>query len=227
MFQIEQAITDWRKQMSTGLRDGDALDELENHLREEIARQNKAGVDEQKAFEAAVARIGNAAELNAQFKTARERRSWWQINLTGSSELERKMVEFLMLGVGLYLSGGMSYCILFKRGSCSDMNPSQQASALTAALLIGLLVAFGKYLHPFLPVLASLRVRNTAIFTGIGLILAEFCVLFWVVLPRATFTISQLIVVLLWAMVPWGASVGIAAGLHEASRRAGVRTLRA
>jgi hypothetical protein len=74
-----------------------------------------------------------------------------------------------------------------------------------------------------LPVLASLRARNSAIFTGIILILAEFCVLFWVVLPRATFSISQLIVILLWATVPWGASVGIAAGLHEASRRAALR----
>jgi hypothetical protein len=196
---------------------------LENHLREEIARQTRAGIDAQKAFETAVARLGNVTQLKSEFESVPGPRRWWQAELYGSSELERKMVEWLMLGSGLFIGGGMSYIILFKRGSCAEMTPSQQALSLTAALLIGLLVAFGEYLHPFLPVLASLRARNSAIFTGIILILAEFCVLFWVVLPRATFSISQLIVILLWATVPWGASVGIAAGLHEASRRAALR----
>jgi hypothetical protein len=223
MFNLDHAIAEWRRQMAAGLRDAEALDELENHLREEIARQAKAGVDAEKAFATAVARMGNVAQLKSEFENIGAPKRWWQLDLIGSSEFDRKMVEFLMLGSGLFIGGGMSFNILFKRGSCAEMTASQQAWSLIAALLIGLLVAFGKYVHPFLPVLANLRARNTAIFTGIFLILAEFCLLFWVVLPRSTFTMSQLIVILLWAMVPWGASVGIAAGLHEASRRAALR----
>jgi hypothetical protein len=220
MFQIEQAITDWRKKMSTGLRDGDALDELENHLREENARQTKAGVEAQKAFKTAVARMGNITQLKSEFENVRAPKRWWQAELYGSSELERKMVEWLMLGSGLFIGGGMSYNILFKRGSCAEMTASQQAWSLAAALLIGFLVAFGKYLHPLLPVLAGTRKRNMAIFGGSLFMVVEFSVLFWVFLPQTTLTLGQLLVTLLWAMVPWGASIGVAMGLHEASRRA-------
>jgi hypothetical protein len=140
MNDLEKSIASWRRQMAAdGVKSVEVLDELETHLREEIARQTSAGQDTQKSFDAAVARIGKATELSGQFATALERRHWWQVNLTGSSKFERKMAEFLMLGSGLFVTGGMSFCILFKRGSCAELSPSQQAAALTAALLIGLL----------------------------------------------------------------------------------------
>ena len=50
-FNLEKAIADWRRQMqSAGLKNSDALNELESHLREEIQQQMQAGLAAQQAF---------------------------------------------------------------------------------------------------------------------------------------------------------------------------------
>ena len=47
MFNLETAITDWRRQMlAAGIKTPDHLDELESHLREEIGRQMKGAEGE-------------------------------------------------------------------------------------------------------------------------------------------------------------------------------------
>ena len=68
MFELEKAIGEWRKEMATaGLKKGEAIDELESHLREEIQQQIQAGQTIQQAFEVAVERIGGARALKAEF----------------------------------------------------------------------------------------------------------------------------------------------------------------
>jgi uncharacterized membrane protein len=69
MFQLEQSIADWRRQMlAAGIKTPVPLEELESHLREEIERQAKSGLDEQKAFEISVQRVGQPKVLNSEFK---------------------------------------------------------------------------------------------------------------------------------------------------------------
>jgi hypothetical protein len=69
MFDLEQAIVEWRRQMqAVGIKTPVPLEELENHLREEIERQIQIGVTEQQAFEMATAQIGQAEPLKAEFK---------------------------------------------------------------------------------------------------------------------------------------------------------------
>jgi hypothetical protein len=69
MFNLEQAIADWRKQMlAAGIKSPVPLEELESHLREEIERQVKSGMNEQRAFEKATGQIGAAESLEAEFK---------------------------------------------------------------------------------------------------------------------------------------------------------------
>ena len=52
MFDLEQSIADWRQQMlAAGIKTPVPLEELEIHLREEIERQMKSGLNEQDAFE--------------------------------------------------------------------------------------------------------------------------------------------------------------------------------
>jgi cation transport ATPase len=71
MFDLEQSIADWRQQMlATGIKFPVPLEELEIHLREEIERQMKSGLDEQKAFEISVQQIGQANLLKTEFKKA-------------------------------------------------------------------------------------------------------------------------------------------------------------
>jgi hypothetical protein len=68
MFNLEQSIANWRQMFATGIKDANVLDELENHLRDEIERQTKSGLNEQKAFEFAVRQIGQASMLKTEFK---------------------------------------------------------------------------------------------------------------------------------------------------------------
>ncbi len=67
MFNREQAIADWRKQMLNAGIQTPALAELEAHLREDIARQTKSGLIEAEAFAFAVQMVGPPAVLNREF----------------------------------------------------------------------------------------------------------------------------------------------------------------
>ena len=71
MFDLEQSIAEWRRQMlAAGIKTPVPLDELEIHLREEIERQMKSGLSEQKAFEISVQQIGHPKILKNEFKKA-------------------------------------------------------------------------------------------------------------------------------------------------------------
>ena len=69
MFNLDESILEWRRQMlDVGLKNPNALDELESHLREEAERQIKLGLTPQDAFETAAERLGQATALNHEFK---------------------------------------------------------------------------------------------------------------------------------------------------------------
>jgi hypothetical protein len=69
MFDLENSISDWRKQMlAAGIKTPVPLEELENHLRHEIQRQIKLELNEQRAFETAVQQIGDASAIKMEFK---------------------------------------------------------------------------------------------------------------------------------------------------------------
>jgi hypothetical protein len=68
MFDREKQILEWRRElMRAGVRNPEVLDELEAHLREELERQVRAGLDEQAAFETAIRIIGGAKQLQSEF----------------------------------------------------------------------------------------------------------------------------------------------------------------
>src|SRR6267378_4486845 len=68
MFELEKAIAEWRQQIiAAGLKKGEALDELEDHLRKDVQQQIQAGLTTQGAFEIAVERIGGTQALKAEF----------------------------------------------------------------------------------------------------------------------------------------------------------------
>ena len=69
MFDLEKSIAEWRKQMlAAGIKTPAPLEELEVHLREEIERQLKSGLDEQNAFRISVQQMGQPEMLNREFK---------------------------------------------------------------------------------------------------------------------------------------------------------------
>jgi hypothetical protein len=74
MFHLEQALTEWRREMqSAGIKTPATLDELEIHLREEIRVLVSGGMPESEAFQLAVSRLGGPDSVSGEFKkTARE-----------------------------------------------------------------------------------------------------------------------------------------------------------
>ena len=76
MFDLEQAIADWRKNVAVETRlEPQMLDELENHLRETVHQSIDAGVAEPLAFERAVAQLGTPQALATEFEKL-ERPAW-------------------------------------------------------------------------------------------------------------------------------------------------------
>jgi len=69
MFDLEQSIAEWRRQMlAAGIKMPVPLEELESHLREEVERRMKLGMNEQQAFKMTASQIGPADVLNKEFK---------------------------------------------------------------------------------------------------------------------------------------------------------------
>lgn len=76
MFNIEDAIRNWRRKTQTSgrLEDGD-IEELESHLRDLVTARVAGGDTEQTAFNAAVREIGGADDLGREYRLSRERPS--------------------------------------------------------------------------------------------------------------------------------------------------------
>ena len=99
MFNLDNAILAWRKRMvAAGLKQSSALDELEEHLRSDVEKQTRSGVECELAFSNAVVRIGAAPRVREEFKKVRRR--------TGAS-LEAWIfacIPFLIISVFAFLA---------------------------------------------------------------------------------------------------------------------------
>lgn len=67
MFNLETAIAEWRTQMLAAGIQSPALEELENHLREDVAEQAHCGNAPETAFTIAVQQLGRTELLQAEF----------------------------------------------------------------------------------------------------------------------------------------------------------------
>ena len=69
MFDLEQSIAAWRKQMlAAGIKTPVPLEELESHLREDVEHQIQSGLNAAQAFAISVRRLGHAGKLQSEFK---------------------------------------------------------------------------------------------------------------------------------------------------------------
>jgi hypothetical protein len=72
MFDLDQAITTWRQQMlAAGIETSDVLNELENHLREEMNALRSSGMSQDQAFVMATVRLGNPVSVQSEFNKIR------------------------------------------------------------------------------------------------------------------------------------------------------------
>jgi hypothetical protein len=72
MFDLERAISEWRRHMAAGgIESSRVLDELESHLREDMASLISAGTPEVEALQIAASRLGDGGSVSAEFKKLR------------------------------------------------------------------------------------------------------------------------------------------------------------
>ena len=90
MESVESQIAEWRAYVATapGV-NGHDVDELEDHLRHQIADLNAAGLAPDEAFLVAVKRMGAVDSLSREFAREHSGRLWKQLVLSGDDEPAR------------------------------------------------------------------------------------------------------------------------------------------
>lgn len=77
MFDLNNALRDWREQLRReGRCRADDVDELEEHLREEMAAFSRAGLSTEEAFLLAARRLGSVDVLGAEFEKVNAPSVW-------------------------------------------------------------------------------------------------------------------------------------------------------
>jgi hypothetical protein len=90
MESVETQIAEWRAYVAnaTGV-NGRDVDELEDHLRHQIAELSSVGLSDDEAFLVAVKRMGDLDDLSREFAREHSGRLWKQLVLSGDAEPAR------------------------------------------------------------------------------------------------------------------------------------------
>jgi hypothetical protein len=160
MSDLEQSIATWRKQMlAAGIKAPVPLDELEIHLREEMERRLKSGLDEQSAFESAARQFGPAQTITAEFKKAAGLLNW-----LGENRQTRINRTFALVWLVLFTKGLMGIVVSlaglppnFKFHWAADFIPVFAALVMLCGIAASLLL-FGGWLKVLRVIRDQLRV---------------------------------------------------------------------
>jgi hypothetical protein len=169
MFNLDHAITEWQKQMlAAGIKTPVPLEELEIHLREDIAQQMQSGLSAQPAFGIAVKKIGQAPELKREFK-----------KISGPMEMQKiiKLAGVICVAVALpcqlFTCSPIVFAFLFAHG----LRLSFMMRMLALAVLVipvAITVLSWRYNHKLLPV-----IRNQPFRRAVGIVCYVGCLL-WI-----------------------------------------------
>jgi hypothetical protein len=202
MFDLEQAIADWEKQMlAAGIKIPLQLEELEGHLREDIVRQMDSGLDARRAFEISIQQIGKACALDTEFKKNRT-----------SALAEKLMIAVGALFVGsIILLGAAAVFLCYTTWG-------ERVTASTAMLCSLVVACRWRYIVPFLPMIADARKRLAA---GLTCIACGFCApafILDVVLPHSVENQIPAIAVWTFFLLTTLTCVGIGLSMSERER---------
>jgi hypothetical protein len=207
MFKLEQGIADWRRQMAAcGITSALALDELEDHLREEVSQQTRAGLTTQHAFEVAVQKIGAGKALKPEFRTR-----------VDSNEARERTWKLVWMGVGA--TAYAAPIALNGPHLLSQLNLTERWLAVAAFALTIVSLFGGFVIYRFLPVIPEKQTRTRFQMATFLPVVIWVCAFAFVVLPHVEFTFGRLLVITLWALCPLGLFGGVVFGLDEAARR--------
>ena len=206
MFDLEQSIAVWQKQMlATGIKSPVPLEELEIHLREEIERQTKTGLNEQEAFKTAVQKIGQAPALKLEFKKV---------------GIPAEMQFVKLVGIACSMVASLfSLWILLVLLTVHEANLTERMLGLVAFTSI---ILSWRYAPRFLPAISNRRVR-AAIGAACCLASGSGMMLFIKFIPHflGQIPVGQLLVSFLWAWTAMAILGGMAYGFEKAARKNG------
>jgi len=210
MFNLEQSIADWRKQMlAAGIKTPMPLEELENHLREEIGQQIRSGLNEQEAFVSAVRKIGQAQALKLEFKKV-------------GASVETQFVRLAGVACGV-VAGLFSLWILLVLLTVPEPNLIERVMGLIAVAAIILSWCHG---HRFLPAIHRQRVRTAvgalcclASIGGMMLFIKSILPHFLNLPAGADLPVGRMLVSLVWAWTVMAMLGSIGHGLERAARK--------
>jgi hypothetical protein len=205
MFNLDQAISEWRKQMlAAGIQTPVPLEELECHLREEIEQQMKSGTNVPLAFETAVRVIGKANMLKLEFKKVEE---------TKEARASKRSQIALIFSLCMFLLPFTAYFVFDP-----ELTSGERMFGLAAVATTVLFLYIGHLGGRLFPVILNRQVRLITGLSGCLLYVVWVTVFVHVVLPRLDFTESQLFVAICWAWtVPVGVLGGLILGLEKAA----------
>ena len=142
-----------------------AAEELEIHLRDEIERQIKSGLNEQKAFEISVQQIGPSKALGSEFKK-------------GERTFMKQTIAMLLALPGTVLGGGMILPALGQWRDRGVLHLGPLLVGITLAIIAGCAVIHGvktyrgaqgrKLISVFLIAADGLRLSSLANLMRIG-----------------------------------------------------------
>ena len=199
MFDLEQNIAEWRKQMfAAGIQTPVPLEELEIHLREDIEQQMRCKTSEQMAFESAAYKIGQSYLLKTEFaKVAAEKKS---------AKWERRLA-------GLVLVGAVIPLVTF-----GFLRKDYRLLGFADFAVVILAVLGCRFIIRALPAIPHRRMR-TSIGIVLGLLGVTTMVIFVnCILPNPEFTGGLLTVAVLWTLTLLAALGAVWAGLEKAAR---------
>ena len=218
MFNLDQAITEWRRRMSVGgIKAEPVLDELESHLREDVERQVRSGMNQEQAFEVAMRRMGKSDLLTAEF----------------AKVAVNKAARFgKVLGVACCLVA-FPFSVLAVPNflTIRELTSGERLLGSAAVFLTFLSIASWRFSHRFLPAISNRKIRlATAVGCGVAGLASLYifgALLPTVIVPRL-FSVSTagelrpvfaMGIALLWAMALTAVLGAIAYGLEEAAQR--------
>ena len=169
MFDLEKSIAEWRQQMlAAGIKAPVPLEELEIHLREDIAQQMQSGLSAQPAFGIAVGKIGRAPELKGEFKKIGP-----PMDLPEIIRLAGVICVAVALLGQLFTCSPVVFAFIFAHGLRWSLLTRVLPLAVWA-ITVATTVLSWRYNHKFLPV-----IRNQLLRRAVGILCYVGCLL-WI-----------------------------------------------
>jgi hypothetical protein len=204
MFNLDHAITEWRRQMSAGgVQNSAVLDELESHVREDVERQMRSGADAQKAFDAAVKKIGPASALKNEFKKS-----------TAAA-----IIEKLMIVVAAFIMAFGAFLSVVTLLLCYPSVAERAVGFIVISLTFGTLCVWPAFISR-LPVVHSRRKLFVWQITSLAAGIAVSTFYVQVILPAMIGMRDGVIPAIgFLAIFPIAVGLALAAGLDRAARK--------